>query len=240
MRLKTEIDKAEEGTRILVSATDPGFARDVQSWCNLTNNLLVSLEHQGGKVEAVVEKASAQAKLLGATRAPVPASSGGVKASVPSSEGATFIVFSNDFDKALASFVLANGAAAVGKKVTMFYTFWGLSVIMKKDKPSVAKDFMGRMFGSMLPKNAGDLALSKMNFGGAGTAMMKARMKAKNVNQLEEMLQAALAAGVHMVACQMSMDIMGVSKEELIDGVEVGGVATYLEAASQAGVNLFI
>jgi peroxiredoxin family protein len=79
-----------------------------------------------------------------------------------------------------------------------------------------------------------------MNFGGAGTAMMKARMKAKNVNQLEEMLQAALAAGVHMVACQMSMDIMGVSKEELIDGVEVGGVATYLEAASQAGVNLFI
>lgn len=240
MRLKTEIDKAEEGTRILVSATDPGFARDVQSWCNLTNNLLVSLEHQGGKVEAVVEKASAQAKLLGAVRAPVPAFSVGAKPSPSNSEGATFIVFSNDFDKALASFVLANGAAAVGKKVTMFYTFWGLSVIMKKDKPSVTKDFMGRMFGSMLPKNAGDLALSKMNFGGAGTAMMKARMKAKNVNQLEEMLKAALAAGVHMVACQMSMDIMGVSKEELIDGVEVGGVATYLEAASQAGVNLFI
>jgi peroxiredoxin family protein len=111
---------------------------------------------------------------------------------------------------------------------------------MKKDKPRVAKDFMGKMFGMMLPKHAGQLSLSKMNFGGMGSIMMKSRMKAKQVDQLEQMIQTAKAAGVRMVACQMSMDIMGVSKEELMDGVEIGGVATYMEAASDARVNLFI
>jgi peroxiredoxin family protein/TusA-related sulfurtransferase len=233
MRLKTEIDKAEEGTRILVSATDPGFARDAQSWCKLTGNLLVSLEHSGGRVEAVVEKTAAQARLLTRETAGLPTASTG-------SGGTTLIVFSNDFDKALASFVLANGAAAVGKKVTMFFTFWGLSVIQRREKPRLAKDFMGRMFGMMLPKNSGGLTLSKMNFAGAGPLMMRSRMKAKNVDQLESMMTAALGAGVRFIACQMSMDIMGVSKEELMDGVEIGGVATYMEAASDSGVNLFI
>jgi peroxiredoxin family protein/rhodanese-related sulfurtransferase/TusA-related sulfurtransferase len=241
MRLKTEMDKAEEGTRILVSATDPGFARDVQSWAKLTGNLLVSLEHSGGRIEAVIEKTAAQSKLLAAGQAAGPAAAGaGVRMISTGSDAASLIVFSNDFDKALASFVLANGAAAVGKKVTMFFTFWGLSVIMKKDKPRVAKDFMGKMFGMMLPKHAGQLSLSKMNFGGMGPIMMKSRMKAKQVDQLEQMIQAARTAGVRMVACQMSMDIMGVSKEELLDGVEIGGVATYMEAASEAKVNLFI
>jgi len=155
-------------------------------------------------------------------------------------KGATFIVFSNDFDRALASFVLANGAAAAGKEVTMFFTFWGLSVIRKPDAPSVAKDFMGRMFGMMLPKHAGGLSLSRMNFGGIGPKMMKSRMKAKRIDALETMMAQARQAGVHLIACQMSMDIMGVKREELLDGVEIGGVATYMEAASDAGVNLFI
>ena len=238
MRLKAEIDKAEEGTRILLSATDPGFARDVQSWCNLTKNLLVSLEHSAGRVEAVVEKASGQARLL--NMAAQAGASGGVKVVQNGEHGATFIVFSNDMDKALASFVLANGAASVGKNVTMFFTFWGLSVLMRKKKPSVSKDFMGRMFSFMLPKHAGGLALSHMNFAGMGPLMMKSRMKAKNVDQLEQMMDSALKAGVRMVACQMSMDLMGVDREELINGVEIGGVATYMEAATQSGVNLFI
>lgn len=235
MRLKSEIDKAEEGTRVLLSATDPGFARDVQSWCKLTNNLLVGLEHTGGRVEAVVEKASGQAKLLGAAQA-----ASGVRIVPQGAAGATLIVFSNDLDKALASFVLANGAAAVGKSVTMFFTFWGLSTILRREKPRVAKDFMGRMFSFMLPKHSGNLALSHMNFGGMGPAMMRGRMKAKNVEQLEEMMASALKAGVRLVACQMSMDLMGVAKEELVDGVEIGGVAAYMEAASESGVNLFI
>jgi len=231
MRLKSEMDHVEEGTRILVSATDPGFARDVQSWAKLTNNLLVSLEHSGAKVEAVLEKTSGQAQFLAGAGT-------GVTRHGPG--GASLIVFSNEFDKALASFVLANGAASVGKKVTMFFTFWGLSVIMKKEKPSVSKDFMGRMFGLMLPKNSSDLPLSQMNFGGMGPAMMRSRMKSKNVDQLEVMINAALSAGVRLVACQMSMDIMGVTKEELINGVEIGGVATYMEAASESNVNLFV
>jgi len=152
----------------------------------------------------------------------------------------TLIVFSNDLDKALASFVIANGAAATGKKVTMFFTFWGLSVIRRPEKLSVQKDFMGRMFDMMLPGNAGKLSLSKMNFGGAGAVMMRKRMEAKSIEQLEAMMAGALKAGVHMTACLMSMDLMGIAREELIDGIEIGGVASYLEAASSANINLFV
>lgn len=228
MRLKAEIDRLPEGGRIIISASDPGFARDVASWCKVTHNLLVSLEESKGIYTAVVEKSAMQAKMLAATP-------GGAAA-----QGATIIVFSDDLDKALASFVLANGAAAAGKKVTMFFTFWGLSVLKKPNPPHVVKDFMGKMFSFMLPKNPGSLNLSKMNFAGAGRVMMKSRMKAKNVDMVEQMIESARKAGVRLVACQMSMDIMGVMKEELLDGVEIGGVATYMEAASESGVNLFI
>ncbi len=229
MRLKTESDKAAAGTTLKVRATDPGFARDAEAWCRLTGNTLVGIDEDKGVFTATIRKAvvSEVEKNTSQTRAQ------------PSS-AATLIVFSDDFDRALASFVIANGAAASGKKVTMFFTFWGLSIIKRRKAPRVAKDFMGRMFGAMLPKSAGGLSLSKMNFGGIGAAMMKGRMKAKKVDQLETMMENALRAGVRMVACQMSMDIMGVSPRELIDGVEIGGVATYLDAAGSAGVNLFI
>lgn len=246
MRLKTEIDKLPEGGRVILSATDPGFARDAASWCRVTSNLLISIEESKGIYTAMVEKTSGQAALLrNAARGGNPAGleplpSKASRVSIEGTEGATLIVFSDDLDKALASFVLANGAAAIGKKVTMFFTFWGLSVIKRPQKVSVTKDFMGRMFGMMLPGHAGKLSLSKMNFAGAGRLMMKARMKSKNVDMVETMMAQALAAGVRLVACQMSMDIMGVAREELMDGVEIGGVATYYEAATEAGVNLFI
>jgi len=243
MRLKAEVDKLPEGGRIIISATDPGFTRDVASWCKVTSNLLVSLEESKGIFTAVVEKTAALAAFAAraAGNAASPQFAGGLRSGgAPGSQGATIIVFSNDLDKALASFVLANGAAAIGKNVTMFFTFWGLSVIKRPEKVNAVKDFMGKMFGMMLPKHAGKLALSKMNFVGAGPVMMKARMKAKNVDMVESMMTQALAAGVRLVACQMSMDIMGVTKEELMDGVEIGGVATYYEAATEAGVNLFI
>ena len=180
-----------------------------------------------GVFEATIRKAASPASAAPA-------------AARPDGKEATLIVFSDDFDRALASFVLANGAAAAGKKVTMFFTFWGLSVVKRRKAPRVAKDLMGAMFGAMLPKDAGSLALSKMNFGGVGAAMMKSRMKAKRIDQLESMMASALKAGVRMTACQMSMDIMGVSREELMDGVEIGGVASYLDAASGANLNLFI
>lgn len=225
IRLKQEIGSLSGGDHLRMKATDPGFARDVKSWCTLTGNSLVSLETTDGIIDAVIEKGEADKSADDR-----PACGG---------TGATFIVFSNDMDKAIASFVLANGAAATGKDVTMFFTFWGLSVLRKKAR-GVKKDFMGRMFGAMLPKSMKNLSLSSMNFGGMGPLMMKSRMKAKNVDQLESMYAQARMAGVRMIACQMSMDIMGIDAKELLDGVEIGGVATYMEAASNSGVNLFI
>jgi NADPH-dependent 2,4-dienoyl-CoA reductase/sulfur reductase-like enzyme/peroxiredoxin family protein/rhodanese-related sulfurtransferase/TusA-related sulfurtransferase len=228
LQLKKEIDGMSAGDHLKVNATDPGFSRDVQSWCNLTGNTLVSLSTREGIIEAVIEKAALQA---------TPSSGKAVSMQQP---GATLIVFSNDLDKALASFVLANGAAATGRNVTMFFTFWGLSVLRKRHPGKVSKDFMGTMFGAMLPKGMDQLALSKINFAGMGPVMMRSRMKAKHVDQLRTMFAQAKAAGVRFVACQMSMDIMGIKAEELLDGVEIGGVATYMEAASTSGVNLFI
>jgi Uncharacterized NAD(FAD)-dependent dehydrogenases len=228
MRLKSEMDKASPGTTIAMLATDPGFARDAKSWCHMTGNELVGIQEQKGSFEVRIRKTEAASPSASPTR------------SVAQSKEATLIVFSDDFDRALASFVIANGAAASGKQVTMFFTFWGLSVIKRREKVRVQKDFMGRMFGAMLPRGSNNLSLSKMNFGGLGAAMMKGRMKAKKIDQLEAMMESALRAGVRMTACQMSMDIMGIKREELIDGVEIGGVASYLDAADSSNLNLFV
>lgn len=154
-------------------------------------------------------------------------------------ENATLVVFSGDLDKAMASFIIASGAAAMGKQVTMFFTFWGLNII-KKANVKTEKSFMEKMFSVMMPKDASKLPLSKMNMGGAGTAMMKKVMKDKNVDSLEYLMQNAKNAGVKMIACAMSMDVMGIQEEELLDGVEVGGVATYLGEATEGNINLFI
>lgn len=149
-------------------------------------------------------------------------------------------MFSDDLDKALATFVLANGAAATGQKVSIFFTFWGLNVIKKERKPSVAKDIFGKMFGMMLPSSSKKLHLSKMSMMGMGDKMMRHIMKKKNIESLEALRQQAIDNGVEFIACQMSMDVMGVAREELLDNVTIGGVATYMERADQANVNLFI
>jgi peroxiredoxin family protein/rhodanese-related sulfurtransferase/TusA-related sulfurtransferase len=225
MRLKKEVDQVPEGTQVVMSVTDPGFARDVASWCRVTGNLLQGVEESKGVLTATIEK-----------RIPIQ------KASSASAEpkGATFIVFSDDLDRALATFILANGAAASGKPTTLFFTFWGLSVLKRREKAAVRKDLMGRLFGWMLPSHPGRLALSKMDFLGVGRGMMKGRMKAKGIDDLETLIASARKAGVRLVACQMTMDLMGIAPEELVDGVEIGGVATYMEAASGSDVNLFI
>ena len=152
----------------------------------------------------------------------------------------TLIVFSDDLDKALASFVIANGAASTGRKVTMFFTFWGLNVIRKEHADVVKKDTMSKMFGMMMPAGSRKLSLSKMNMMGMGTRMMRKVMRNKQIDSLESLIEQARNNGVEFIACQMSMDVMGITKEELIDGVNVGGVATYLERAEDANVNLFV
>lgn len=224
MRLKNEIDRLSDGDILKIVASDPGFAKDVPAWCNMTGNKLISISTEGKKIIAMVQKGGGKA---------LEAGSGGGK-------NKTLIVFSDDLDRALASFVIANGAAATGKKVTMFFTFWGLNVIKKPGVAKTDKDMMGKMFGMMLPKSSQGLGLSKINFAGMGPVLMRKRMKDKNVDSLEMMIMQAKRAGVQMIACQMSMDIMGVDASELIDGVTIGGVATYLEEAEQSNLNLFI
>jgi peroxiredoxin family protein len=152
----------------------------------------------------------------------------------------TIIVFSGDLDKAMASFIIANGAAAMGNEVTMFFTFWGLNILRKPEKTSTRKNFLESMFGWMMPRGAARLGLSKMNYGGMGAFMMKAIMKQKNVNTMQEMIETAQSLGVKMIACTMSMDVMGLKEEEMIEGLEYAGVATYLGEADEANINLFI
>lgn len=152
----------------------------------------------------------------------------------------TIIVFSGDLDKAIAAFIIANGAAAMGDEVTMFFTFWGLNILRKAQKIKAKKGFLQAMFGGMMPRGAGRLGLSKMNFGGMGAVMMKKVMKQQHVSSLEELIATAKEQGIKMVACTMSMDVMGFKPNELIDGLEFAGVATYLGEADEANVNLFI
>nr|WP_281253729.1 DsrE/DsrF/DrsH-like family protein [Sporomusa silvacetica] len=152
----------------------------------------------------------------------------------------TIVVFSGDLDKAMAAFIIANGAASMGKKVTLFFTFWGLNILRKPEHVSVKKGFIDKMFGLMMPKGSKELKLSNMNMMGMGSKMMRMVMKNKNVSSLEELIQAALASGIEIVACQMSMDVMGLHPEELIDGIKYGGVGYYLNEAEDSNVNLFI
>lgn len=225
MQLKKNYETLKTGEQLQITATDQAFGKDVASWCKVTGAELVALENKNGVVAATIRKQEKTAP----------------HASVQNNaENKTLIVFSDDLDKALASFVIANGAASTGKKVTMFFTFWGLNVIKKQQKPAVSKDIFGKMFGWMLPTHSGKLKLSKMNMGGAGSWMMRLIMKQKRIDSLESLIQQAVDNGVEMIACTMSMDVMGVQKEELMDNVTLGGVASYLERAEEANVNLFI
>ncbi|MCL5058457.1 MAG: DsrE/DsrF/DrsH-like family protein [Actinobacteria bacterium] len=152
----------------------------------------------------------------------------------------TIIVFSGDLDRVLAAFVIANGAAAMGDDVVMFFTFWGLNSIRRPEKVSAKKGFLQAMFGWMMPRGADKLGLSKMNFGGLGASMMKIVMRQARVDPLPEMIKTAREQGIKMIACTMSMDVMGITREELIDGLDFAGVASYLGEADEANVNLFI
>jgi len=151
----------------------------------------------------------------------------------------SMVVFSGDLDRVLAAFVIASGAAASGMEVSMFFTFWGLTALRQK-RESRGKTLFQKMMGWMTPVGIRGLGVSKMNFGGIGAKMLRTMMRQQGVPQPEEMAQMARELGVRIVACQMSMDVMGIHKEELIDGVEVGGVATFLGEATRSKATLFI
>lgn len=227
MQVKKAMDTLAPGEQVEIVATDAGFARDASAWCDTTGNRLIGSHEEKGRYTVTIEK--------GDPAAVCPSSAGAI-----AGRGKTLILFSDDLDKALATFVLANGAAATGQKVTVFFTFWGLNVLKKVQKPKVKKDIFGKMFGMMLPSSSLKLKLSKMNMFGMGSRMMRFLMKQKGVDSLESLRSQALAQGVEFIACQMSMDMMGISREELLDEVTIGGVATYMERADKANVNLFI
>ncbi len=218
------LKNASEGDRIRVRATDFGFTKDIENWCAANGHRLVSLDTENGEFTATVEKGKKAEKT----------------ACAPSQENASIVVFSGDLDKALASMIIAQGAAAEGKKVTVFFTFWGLNAIRKPGKVKVKKNFIEKMFGAMMPRGAARLPLSSMNMLGIGPRMIRRIMKEHNVDDVETMIKKAMAEGVRFVACTMSMDLMGIKKEELIEGVELGGVATYIASNENAGTTLFI
>ncbi|NFG63412.1 MULTISPECIES: CoA-disulfide reductase [unclassified Clostridium] len=228
-RVFEEINKMEEGQILEAKASDVGFSKDIKAWCEKTNNTLLKSEFNKSKnaFVAYIQKGTKKEEVLSSNAA-------------VDKNGATLVVFSGDFDKAIASFIIATGAASMGKEVTMFFTFWGLNILKSKNKPKVNKDTMEKMFDIMLPGHPEKLPLSKMNMMGMGPAMIKQIMKKHNVDDLESLITNAINMGVKVVACAMSMDLMGIKKEEFIDGVEIGGVASYLGATEDSGLNLFI
>ncbi len=229
MQVKQAMDQLADGQTLRVRASDPGFYEDIRAWADMTASSLLRLERgAGGVIEATLAKRAA---------APDPAAPHTPAAAEPAS---TMVVFSGELDKAIASFIIANGAAASGRKVTMFFTFWGLNVIRKPERQAVKKTTMGRLFDLMLPRSSRKLGLSRMNMLGAGPRMIRGLMKSHNVDSLESLIQSAADQGVEMVACQMSMDLMGIRREELMDHVQSGGVGHYLGRAAQANHNLFV
>lgn len=216
--------KYPTGTRFYIEATEDAFASDIKIWCQRTGNQLNSLEVKPNVIEAHIISALPDRQ----------------NKDIDIPHGKTFVVFSGDLDKTIAAFIMANGAAAMGRDVTMFFTFWGLNILRRPEKVHVKKTFIEKMFGLMMPRGTKKLGLSRMNMGGAGAKMIRSIMKQKGILSLEELIQNAINHNVHIVACQMSMDIMGIHKEELIDGVELGGVSTFLGSGEQSDMSLFI
>ncbi len=225
MQVYKKVEELAEGDLLEVKATDPGFKQDIRAWCSNTGNTLLDIKEEEGCFLVTLRKGQLPVE---------------VKNTQPV-KGKTMVVFSGELDKAIASFIIANGAAAMGNKVTLFFTFWGLNVL-RKDRyvETKNKGFMDKMFGKMMPRGSKKLPLSNMNMLGMGPKMIRKVMENKGIDSLEELMTQARENGVRMVACQMSMEVMGLKKEELIDGVEVGGVASFLSAADEGNMSLFI
>ncbi len=212
------------GEILKITATDPAFQGDIKKWCEKTGNKLLSVKFENNMITAMIKKE----KLTEET---------GMQ---KIQHDKTMVVFSGELDKAIATFIIANGSAAMGRKVTLFFTFWGLNILRKPKKVKVKKDFLSKMFAAMMPRGSTKLPLSNMNMGGIGAKMIRFMMKKKNVYSLEELISQAKLNGVNLVACSMSMDIMGIKKEELIDGVTIGGVSSFLGTSEDADMTLFI
>ncbi|MBM4156107.1 MAG: pyridine nucleotide-disulfide oxidoreductase [Lentisphaerae bacterium] len=228
MKIKEAVGAMNPGAELLVRVSDPGFAADGPAWCKRNGHELTGLREEAGTLTARIRKG-------------VPRAVAAAPSAAAAEDRKTLVVFSGDLDKVMAAFVIANGALAMGSQVTMFFTFWGLNALRKTPAPDVpGKSAMERLFAAMMPGHAGDLKLSRMHMGGAGTAMMMKTMEAKKVPTLPSLIESARKAGARLIACAMSMEVMGLRREELLDGVDVGGVAAFLADADRSGTTLFI
>ena len=232
------IQEINDGDILDIRATDPGFSKDIESWAKNTGNTLIEKSEGKGQFNAKIQKGLGHHQNKVIPNQEIALTENKIPMNDPKEK--TMIIFDGDLDKAIAAFIIATGAAAMGNKVHMFFTFWGLSILRKPEKSNNKKDFMGKMFGKMLPRGSKKLSLSKMNFGGAGAKMIRSVMDKKGINSLEELIEEAINMGVELTACQMTMDMMGLTKDELIDGVEIGGVATMLNDSDNSNMNLFI
>lgn len=220
IKVADTIKELRDGQKVYVEATEDAFESDIKIWAERTGNNLESLKIEDGVIKAVIQKID--------------------KPQIPTDNDKTFVVFSGDLDKTIAAFIIANGAASMGRDVTMFFTFWGLNILRKPEKVSVKKTLIEKAFGFMMPRGTKKLGLSRMQMAGAGPRMIRSIMDSKGILSLEELVETAKEHGVRLVACQMSMDIMGIHKEELIDGVELGGVSTFIGSGEKSDMSLFI
>lgn len=228
LKVKEAVQTLDAGQVLEILSSDSGFKNDLPPFCDANGLEFISAEKKDGLI-------------VGRLRKPASAAESMQKGGSSNPQDTTLVVFSGELDKAMASLVIANGALAMGGRATLFFTFWGLNVL-RKDHPPVIQDktIMDKMFGWMLPRGVHKLPLSNMHMGGVGTKMMKDRMRDKNLPNLPDLLQSAVDGGARLVACTMSMEAMGIREEELIDGIELGGVAEFLGASSRSGTNLFI
>ncbi|EJY95753.1 persulfide response sulfurtransferase CstA [Staphylococcus arlettae] len=223
VNISKEVKNIEVGEQIEVTVTDPGFFSDIKSWVKQTGHTLVKLDESNNGINAIIQKEKPKDLEVNHT-----------------AKGTTIVLFSGELDKAVAAMIIANGAKAAGRDVTIFFTFWGLNALKKNQSVHVKKQGIAKMFDLMLPKTPVRMPLSKMNMFGLGNIMMRYVMKKKNVDSLPSLIDQAIDQDIKLIACTMSMDVMGIKKEELRDEVEYGGVGTYIGDTEKASHNLFI
>ena len=230
MKLAQTMKPLSAGDEIVVHVSDPGFALDGPAWAKRNGHQLIGISPEGPGYVATVRKGG-----------PAPATSGHVLAvAAPATPKLSFVIFDGDLDKLIAAFIIANGAIAMGEEVSMFFTFWGLNALRRSNPPKRKRSALDTMFGAMMPRGAEKLSLSQLNMMGAGTAMIKGVMKKNGVHSLPELIASAQAGGARIIGCTMTMDLLGIAESDLIDGVELGGVATFLGEASESASTLFI
>ena len=230
MKMSEKMSSLKMGDEISVTVSDPGFLHDAPAWAKRNGHRLLDIQPQGAGYKALIRKGGAgqlanqSSNIQNATAKPK----------------TSFVVFSGDLDKLIAAFIIANGALAMGEEVSMFFTFWGLNALRAKNPPKAHHKLLDKLFAAMMPKGANSLTLSNMNMLGAGTQMIKGVMKKNGVAPLPELMKSAMDGGARIVGCTMTMDLLGIAETDLIEGIEFGGVATFLGDAAESHNTLFI